>query len=103
MNKFEMAQLLSEKADANGRVTLKDFADLVFDADSPQDVVEEFLANSDDLVSYERLMNDVINLNKKIELSSENNVALLREFHVKYEELKAITKKLGLDDYIDLP
>ncbi len=103
MDKFEMAKKLYDLADKNGRVKLEDFAKLVFDSKTPKEIVDNFMKHADKLAESENLWNDVGRLAKTIKEKQSELKNVETEFNEKYQRLKAVTKELGMDDYINLP
>ena len=103
MTKLEMAHKLYELTDKNGRIKLEDFAKLVFEKDSPQDVVDNFLKDSNKLAKAENLWNEVGKLSNEVKTKQSELEKLQTEFNSKYDQLKTITKELEMDKYINLP
>jgi len=103
MDKFEMAKKLYDLADKNGRVKLEDFAKLVFDSETPKEIFDNFMKHADKLAEAENLWNDVGRLAKTIEEKQFELKNVETELYEKYQRLKAVTKEIGMDDYINLP
>ncbi len=103
MDKLEMAKKLYELSDKEGRVKLEDFANLVFDKNSPQDVLDNFLKHADQLAEAENLWNEVGKIGKSISDKQSELESLQTEFNAKYDRLKLVSKELGMDKYINLP
>ena len=103
MTKLEMAKKLYDLSDENGRIKLEDIAKIVFEIDSPQDVVDNFLKDADKLAETESLWNEVGKLSQEISSKQTELNNLTIEFDEKYERLKSITQELGMEKFINLP
>lgn len=98
-----MAKKLYELSDENGRINLEDFAQLVFEKDSPQEIVDNFMKDADKLAEVQNTWNELGKLSNEIKTKKTELENLSSEFNTKYEKLKLITQKLGMDKYLNLP
>ena len=103
MTKLEMAKKLHALSDENGNVKLDDFTNLLVESDSPQDVVDNFLKDADSITETFKLMSEVSKISMEISSKQNDLNNLTNDFNEKYDRLKSITQKIGLDKYINLP
>ena len=104
MDKIEMGKRIAELSDENGYVSLDDFADLVFDKDSPEDVVKKFMEEAPKLKTLQTLWSDIHKsvaiFNASNDTERQQNLANLL---ITMDKFKQKTKEYSVEEHVRLP
>jgi len=104
MDKVEMGKRIAELSNEDGKVLLDDFAKLVFDKDSPDEIVQKFMEEAPKLVAIQNLWSDTMKSVTAFNLSNnihkEQNA---RKLLTAIKTFKAATKEYGMEKHIQLP